>query len=544
MKKNLIKNIEAKAKVTGVAILMIMVTLSAVFVLLPQDSIVKATSISDFVSYKTITLNSSQVPSTLTNFPVLINITDSDLASDALGNGSDIAFFSATNVQLNHEIELFNGTSGELVAWVNVTSLTHDADTTIHMYYNDSDISGSAENVAGTWDSHYVGVWHLSDEGSTQNSSTGSHNGTESGTVARDTGIAGYGQYFNDSLTSYVLIDNHSDLCPQYITAEVWFISDVPYTDDAGIFCKGTTKSANGLHGWLIQRVAIAGRGFRNLLYTGTNSANDAQISGFSEDVWYYYALTYDETYILRYKDGVNLTGNATAQTDSIDYSTTDSDNIHLYVGRYEGGSDWNYFDGVIDECRFSNIARSSDWIKTTYNTIYNATDGSFFTVGSASETGSSFSLSGLDGNDRITWSGEAGETVWSNATSYGTLNISTNIISTDNCTDIFIGIADFDSVIDADNISIEVIRTDDGSGSWDGDVKSFSGVGSYNITINSTTWAENWCDGNNPFPIDGAGWTNISLEVRFKCAIPGGAGVGTYVNTSTSWNVLWKVVS
>lgn len=172
-----------------------------------------------------------------------------------------------------------------------------------------------------------------------------------------------------------------------------------------------------------------------------------------------------------------------------------------------------------------------------------NVTIGTDYLMGEQEEpplTASSFSLSGLDGNDRITWSGEAGETVWSNASSYGTLTVQTNINSTDNCTAIHLDIADFVSVIDADNISVEVRNTADGT--FDGTTASLGTSPNYNLTIDSS--AGSWFQGTNPFPMDGAAWTNVTLEVRFKCAIPGNAGVGTYVNTSASWNVLWKLVS
>jgi len=159
--RKFMRNIEAKALPFTVMALLIIARLSAVFVLQPQN-IVSAASTTDFTSYKKITLDSSQVPSTLTNFPVLINLSsDADLAADCLASGYDIAFFDGTGAgatQYNHEIELFDDSTGQLVAWVNVTSLAHDADTTIYMYYGDSDIGSSAENVTGTWDSNYNSV--------------------------------------------------------------------------------------------------------------------------------------------------------------------------------------------------------------------------------------------------------------------------------------------------------------------------------------------------------------------------------------------------
>ena len=49
-------------------------------------------------------------------------------------------------------------------------------------------------------------------------------------------------------------------------------------------------------------------------------------------------------------------------------------------------GSSYNvafqYFDGRIDELRISNIERSDNWIKASYNTMYYGFDGGFFCLG------------------------------------------------------------------------------------------------------------------------------------------------------------------
>ncbi len=115
---------------------------------------------------KLITINSSQVEGDLTNFPILVNITDADLANYAQDDGDDIAFilYSDNATKLNHEIELFNSITGNLVSWVNITSLSSSSDTMIWMFYNNSG-SSNQQNPTGVWDSNYVGVWHLNETG-------------------------------------------------------------------------------------------------------------------------------------------------------------------------------------------------------------------------------------------------------------------------------------------------------------------------------------------------------------------------------------------
>src|SRR4051794_22495820 len=66
-----------------------------------------------------------------TNFPVLISLTDANLKTTANGghvtnsSGYDIIFTSSDcSVQLNHQLEKYDATTGEYIAWVRVPSLS------------------------------------------------------------------------------------------------------------------------------------------------------------------------------------------------------------------------------------------------------------------------------------------------------------------------------------------------------------------------------------------------------------------------------------
>ncbi len=118
---------------------------------------------------KELTIDHTKVDDYLTNFPVLIDITDTDLASKAQSNGNDIIFTDMSNNKLNHEIEYYN--SGHLIAWVNVTSLSSTVDTILYMYYGNQTI-GNQENPAGVWDENYMMVQHLNETSGTHYDST------------------------------------------------------------------------------------------------------------------------------------------------------------------------------------------------------------------------------------------------------------------------------------------------------------------------------------------------------------------------------------
>lgn len=62
---------------------------------------------------KTITIDSTKVAANLTDFPILINTTDTDLRDDAQEDGDDILFTSSDGTtKLSHEIEKFDGSRG------------------------------------------------------------------------------------------------------------------------------------------------------------------------------------------------------------------------------------------------------------------------------------------------------------------------------------------------------------------------------------------------------------------------------------------------
>ena len=77
--------------------------------------------------------------------------------------GADILFTDASGLtKINYERESYASTTGQLVAWVQVPSLSPTTDTVLYMYYGNS-TGGLADqrSASATWDSSYKGVYHL-----------------------------------------------------------------------------------------------------------------------------------------------------------------------------------------------------------------------------------------------------------------------------------------------------------------------------------------------------------------------------------------------
>ena len=121
---------------------------------------------------KTLTIDPTKVSATLTDFPVLVDIYDTDLhdPNKVQADGDDIAFV-VNGTPVDYELELFNqnynSTHAHLVAWVRVPTLSSTTPTVIEMYYGNPNC-GPLENPQGVWGDGYAAVWHLNNDPSAE----------------------------------------------------------------------------------------------------------------------------------------------------------------------------------------------------------------------------------------------------------------------------------------------------------------------------------------------------------------------------------------
>lgn len=157
---------------------------------------------------KKITIDADQVTANLTDFPVLISTTDSDLMSKAQSNGNDILFISADGAtKLNHEIENYTSATGQLTAWIK-SDLSSTTDTVLYMYYGNGS-SSDQSNATGVWDSNFQMVQHLEEtSGGTDaftDSTSNSNHGTDSGNPTASSSAKIDGAWEFDGSGDYIL---------------------------------------------------------------------------------------------------------------------------------------------------------------------------------------------------------------------------------------------------------------------------------------------------------------------------------------------------
>src|SRR5437868_10595644 len=120
---------------------------------------------------RSMTIDHTKVPGTQSNFTVLVSVTDPALKTVANGghvanaNGYDIGFYadSGGTTKLKWEVERYDGTTGNLVAWVKIPSVSSSTDTVFYLFYGDSTNNTNQSDPPNTWDSSFKGVWHMAD---------------------------------------------------------------------------------------------------------------------------------------------------------------------------------------------------------------------------------------------------------------------------------------------------------------------------------------------------------------------------------------------
>jgi rubrerythrin len=321
---------------------------------------------------KKIIINSSQVMGDLNDFPVMINITDPDLRNKARVDGFDILFTSeGGGIHLEHEIESYNASLGNLVAWIRVPFVSSTNDTTIYMYYGNSGQDTPIENPQGVWDSNYEAVWHLNDD--LLDSTDKDHDGTNFG--SNDTnGLIGRGQDFErDDNTSRIEVGNWN-VQGQEITIQAWVNFESFDLNDGRIVSKAADHGEQD-HAWMISTRWVTGNiTLRFRLKNGTNDSKGTTSlqtpnGALYEGIWYHSVATYDGN-----KMRLRLNKN---EVDSIDKSgNIRENNWDIWLGNNPVSINQS-FDGILDEVRISSVRRSDAWLDTEFNNINDT--GSFY---------------------------------------------------------------------------------------------------------------------------------------------------------------------
>jgi hypothetical protein len=307
------------------------------------------------ITFNNTAANLGVTPDTLTNFPLLVELTASNFNfSHAQSLGQDIRFSASDgNTVLSYQIESWSSTNKLAYIWVNVPEI--DASTTIdsiYMYYGNSSAT-DAQNKTGVWDSGYAGIWHLNETSGNNSDSTLNNNaGVVEGSPTRiTTGVLGSAMDYAGSgdmdSVSPISLNNTS------YAIEGWFYYPLVASSSGW---RTLVRGAND-HQLLLnssnQLGSYDNAGGRAWIYSGYT------ISGLTTG-WHYIAVA-----------GNNSNGTSTFYIDGLSVGTINwkSNDTIAYFGNYQGGGQqW----GALDEFRISTVLRDSAWIAASYKSESN----------------------------------------------------------------------------------------------------------------------------------------------------------------------------
>lgn len=334
----------------------------------------------------------------LTDFPLLVSVSDADLAWTNWGggvssaSGHDIVFTEADGTSLlDHEVELYQ-TNGQLVAWVRVPSLSATTDTGLFVYYGNGAVTSATETAAAVWGADERLVLHMAENpagsptGAVYDSTSFGNHATVWQNMSAANWVAaqiGKGVDF-DGANDYMRVahDESLDFADEDFTVSWWGNCG---SCEAGsrVFCKGNWSDPGLRYESYAQGLLFADEGKtvfaidKGGATTNKNEVtwtNDAPWDG----AWHSYAVVRDTgaRVLSLYVDGALAVSGA-------DKGGALTNACALYIG--DGLADGSemvglYKDFTIDEFRVSGCARSADWLATCHDN--QAAPSAFYSVG------------------------------------------------------------------------------------------------------------------------------------------------------------------
>ena len=323
---------------------------------------------------KSITIDHTKVTgsSNLSNFPVLVSLTDANLATVAnggnvgLADGTDILFTASDGVtKLAHEIESYNASTGQLIAWVSVPSVSPAGDTVIYVYYGNGSATDQ-QNKTAAWDSNFEGVWHLPN-GTTLNADDSTSNANNASLLNGTSAATGFidGSASLNGTSNFILVPNSASLNNwSQQTVSLWVNAQTDMGSDARLIEKGANNE------WAL----VFNYGGSQKLSLDLGALALTTTGAVADNTWHKIDVTMDNNSqaVAMYVDGV-------LNTSGIAPTSAPGTNHDIFIGQYGGGG--YYYHGLIDELEISNTIRSAGWIGTLYNN--ERSPSTFYSVGS-----------------------------------------------------------------------------------------------------------------------------------------------------------------
>jgi hypothetical protein len=309
----------------------------------------------------TITYTNYTGTAELTNFPVLIKLSPDiegfsydDFASPA---GGDLRFADAVSSnELVHEVDGWH-TGGTSYVWVTVPAFTNGA--TIDAYWGKTGEQAPAYATNGaTWDDTFRAVWHLGGEGASSNVTDSTSNAVD-GVGQGVTGVDGFisgGRDFEGASRQYVNFPGTPGSA--FIPVTNSPISLSCWVKPESIGTGATANRMINIHRGVGGSALAFGLGQSSKVNVYKPDGSVLPSAGaLALGGWRHLAVTFDGAAFRLYLDGAF----DNSHTNGLDAGSTTT----VKMGTFDGNG--YFFDGLLDEMRVANVARSADWLRACW---------------------------------------------------------------------------------------------------------------------------------------------------------------------------------
>ena len=338
------------------------------------------------------------IASDLTDFPYLVSVTDSDLTQAAETDGSDIVFTASDGTtELDYEMEKFDQSTGEIIAWVKIPTVFGSVNTDIYMYYK-----GTSTTSSSPWDDFYNLVWHLNQDSDGTvddftDSSGNENHGTSGGTgkqvhqnnreTSQVAGQIGFGQKFaganirNTNVVEgkgdYIWINEVGSWPTGDATIELW-VADITASPGTGVnyndmfsYCIDATNSGPMSNHWNLWQTKKVKLKVRTHFYVSSANSVEGDNPDSSTD-WNHLVAVYNLDENGQGPSRLYINGDqVSAGSRSADRTWSILGGGAAVLGGDIDGNNCNFvnngYNGKMDEFRISNTLRSADWVAASY---------------------------------------------------------------------------------------------------------------------------------------------------------------------------------
>ena len=331
-----------------------------------------------FSYYRSITVDHTKCGTAdSTNYPALIHLNNATFKT--VGNGGhvqnsnayDVGFFSDSlgTSPLPWDLFYYDGTNGEIYAFVKVGTLSHSVDNVLYVFYGDATISTYQSTVSSVYNSDFKRVMHLNESAHPYHDVTSNaYDSTSTNDPTQVAGKFGYAQSFVGGSSQGITGMNHPAFAQSQITYSGWFKSST--TNNISVVLD-TRVNAGMSNGVLYVNNNVPS------FYTN-NVGPIAGSSGICDGNWHFMLCTaISGTNMTLYIDGSSVasTGGSGAINNAGTCRVGESADVSPVFGTC-----------VLQEVRQLTVVVSTFWITADYNS--QSSPDTFITVGSENSIG------------------------------------------------------------------------------------------------------------------------------------------------------------